>query len=597
MNMDIVRNDEAPSFLQIKGDDNSILNVLNTHRQSGILCDVKLTVDGQSFPAHKAVLAANSRFFFAMFTTEMLEKDKTSASVSTITATAMESLLDFMYTGQIQIHIKNVFELLEASSYLLVEKVKEACCQFLQSILDMENCLMILSMADTFSCSGLSKTVTQYVNREFSEVAKTESFLKLSKEEIIKFLSSDDISIENEDQLLEIVIDWISYDPEVRKDFCGELLKLVRLPFVSLSQLHDLRHEKELNDLIIPRLAPTSKGATHANVAGGITPRKSYRSMEVIVVAGGCDNSAILNSVSCFVPVVGKWVKLAAMKLPRWRLQLVTLQDNILALGGLRDVCVKETAIPFIERFSGQSNSWDATEHQPAVCDVELDSFCAVSTSSNTVLLVGGLDPKTSRCTSQVSSFQLKDEFWLVEQREPLLFPRAGHCLVSYGDHVYALGGFQEPNTLAIREGMRTVECYDPAKDAWTRVQPMIEGRQFSAAVILNDDIFVFGGHDGQNVLRSCEVYNVKLNRWQHIAPMRYSRMKHSAVAHDGKIYVIGGVSNIRKGSEFSSVECYIPEKDLWISAPDMPVGRFDHQCYIANVGYKFLASVLEESY
>lgn len=125
----------------------------------------------------------------------------------------------------------------------------------------------------------------------------------------------------------------------------------------------------------------------------------------------------------------------------------------------------------------------------------------------------------------------------------------------------------------------------------------MIEGRQFSAAVTLNDDIFIFGGYDGQNVLRSCEVYNVKLNRWQHIAPMRYSRMKHSAVAHDGKIYVIGGVSNIRKGSVFRSVECYIPEENLWISAPDMPVGRFDHQCYIANVGYKFLASVLEESH
>ncbi|PFX22730.1 Kelch-like protein 12 [Stylophora pistillata] len=594
--MDLVTNDEAPSFLQIKGDDNSILNELNTYRQSGILCDVKLKVDGQSFPAHKAVLAANSRFFFAMFTTEMLEKDKTSASVSTITATAMESLLDFMYTGQIQIHVQNVFELLEASSYLLVEKVKEACCRFLQRILDMENCLMVLSMADTFSCSGLIQTVTQYVNREFSEVAKTESFLKLSKEEIIKFLSSDDISIENEDQLLEIVIHWISYDPEVRKDFCGELLKLVRLPFVSLSQLHDLRHEKELNDLIIPRLVPTSKGATYANVAGEITARKSCRSMEVIVVAGGCDNSAILNSVCCFVPVVGKWVKLSAMKLPRWRLQLVTLQDNIFAIGGLRDVCVKEPAIPFIERFSGQSNSWDATEHQPAVCDVELDSFCAVSTSSSTVLLVGGLDPKTSRCTSQVSSFELKDKIWLIEQREPLLFARAGHCLVSSGDRVYALGGFQEPNTLAIREGMRTVECYDPAKDAWTCVQPMTAGRQFSAAVTLNDDIFIFGGYDGQKVLRSCEVYNVKLNRWQHIAPMRYSRMKHSAVAHDGKIYVIGGVSNIRKGSEISSVECYIPEENLWISAPDMPVGRFDHQCYFPNVGYKFLASVLEES-
>ena len=150
------------------------------------------------------------------------------------------------------------------------------------------------------------------------------------------------------------------------------------------------------------------------------------------------------------------------------RLQLVTSQDNMLAIGGLRDVCVKERAIPFIERFSGQSNSWDATDHQPVVHDFELDSFGAVSTGSTTFLLVGGLDPKTNRCTSHVSIFELKDGSWFVGQRKSLLFPRAGHCLVSSGDNVYAIGGFQVPNTFAIREGMRTVECYDSTRGKYT---------------------------------------------------------------------------------------------------------------------------------
>lgn len=319
MTMGLVKTDETSACLQIQGDDNITLKVLNTQRHSGILCDVNLTVDGQKFPAHKAVLAANSRFFLAMFTTEMLEKDKTSASVSAISASAMESLLDFMYTGQIQIHIENVFELLEASNYLFVEKVKKACCQFLQSILDMENCFTILSIADAFSCDGLSQTVTQYVNREFSELSKTESFLKLAKEDIIKFLSSDDISIENEEQLIEILIDWIKYDLEVRKDCFVQLLKLVRLPFVSLSYIQGKLAEKELNHLTIPRLTPATKEAPWAQEAGTFTARKSYSSVEVIVVAGGCDHSAIFNSVCCFVPVAGKWAELSHMNLPRWR--------------------------------------------------------------------------------------------------------------------------------------------------------------------------------------------------------------------------------------------------------------------------------------
>lgn len=143
---------------------------------------------------------------------------------------------------------------------------------------------------------------------------------------------------------------------------------------------------------------------------------------------------------------------------------MVTLKDKLLAIGGLRDVCVKDPSIPFIERFSGNSNSWDAIDHQPAVHDVELDSFCAVSTGPSSVLLVGGLDPKNNTCTSNVSAVELKDEASSVGQRASLLFPRAGHCLVSSGDFVYAIGGFQTPNTLAIPEGMRTVECYDKTK-------------------------------------------------------------------------------------------------------------------------------------
>ena len=121
-------------------------------------------------------------------------------------------------------------------------------------------------------------------------------------------------------------------------------------------------------------------------------------------------------------------------------------------------------------------------------------------------------------------------------------------------------------------------------------------GRQFAAAVSLNDSIFVFGGSDGRNILRSCEVYYPKLNRWQYISPMQCSRMKHCAVVHAGKVYVAGGVSSNRPGHVLTSVECYIPEENRWTSVCDMPRGRFDHQCYVVKVGHKFISPVMEKS-
>ena len=142
----------------------------------------------------------------------------------------------------------------------------------------------------------------------------------------------------------------------------------------------------------------------------------------------------------------------------------MTLEDKLFAIGGLRDVCARDPVIPFVERFSGQSNSWDAIEHQPAVHDVELDSFCAVTTGRSSVLLVGGLDPKTNRCTSDVSSVEFKDDSSSVVQLASLFVARAGHCLVLSGDRVYAIGGFQAPHTHVIQDAIRNVECYDMAK-------------------------------------------------------------------------------------------------------------------------------------
>lgn len=143
---------------------------------------------------------------------------------------------------------------------------------------------------------------------------------------------------------------------------------------------------------------------------------------------------------------------------------MVSLEDKLFAIGGLRDVCVRDPLVPFVEGFSGKKNAWNAIDHQPAVPNVELDSFCAVSTGRGGVLLTGGLDPRTNKCTSQVCSVELKDVPPSVVQLTSLIYPRAGHCQVLAGGCVYAIGGFQTPHAHVISDVIRSVECYDIAK-------------------------------------------------------------------------------------------------------------------------------------
>ena len=276
------------------------LENLNAQRQLNILCDILLVVETDELPAHKGVLAANSNYFLAMFTTDMAERQKETVKVNGVKAETMRALLDFMYTGHIKIHDGNVRELLQASNYLLVVRVKESCCRFLEDSIRVENCLWVLSIADEFSCDELSSRATNVLLRDFLQVAQTQEFLGFPVEIMRQLYASNEISVDCEDQLLDSLMEWISYDLKGRECFLEEMLKLIRWKHVKSSELRRLTNSSVL-------LSRCSR------------PRKSYSVLDVIVVAGGCDNSRILDSTACYVPSADKWCRLADMNVPRWR--------------------------------------------------------------------------------------------------------------------------------------------------------------------------------------------------------------------------------------------------------------------------------------
>ena len=55
---------------------------------------------------------------------------------------------------------------------------------------------------------------------------------------MIEWVSSDDVEIRAEDEMFEVVINWVEYSPDRRKDCLLSLLRHVRLTFVTTSYLH-----------------------------------------------------------------------------------------------------------------------------------------------------------------------------------------------------------------------------------------------------------------------------------------------------------------------------------------------------------------------
>jgi hypothetical protein len=79
---------------------------------------------------------------------------------------------------------------------------------------------------------------------------------------------------------------------------------------------------------------------------------------------------------------------------------------------------------------------------------------------------------------------------------------------------------------------------------AWEEVAPLNTPRSNHSAVVLNGEIYVVGGFDGNSNLSSVEIYNPTTDQWRSGTPMPGATIGMAEVI-DGKIYLHAGVNEV----------------------------------------------------
>ncbi|RXN03790.1 POZ- AT hook- and zinc finger-containing 1 isoform X2 [Labeo rohita] len=106
-----------------------MLHNLNSQRKDGgRFCDVILRVGEESFPAHKAVLAACSEYFESVFSCQTEDDGQgKELEMHTISPKVFRDILDFAYTSKIVVRLECFPELMTAAKFLLMRSVIEIC--------------------------------------------------------------------------------------------------------------------------------------------------------------------------------------------------------------------------------------------------------------------------------------------------------------------------------------------------------------------------------------------------------------------------------------------------------------------------------------
>ncbi|KAJ8959808.1 hypothetical protein NQ318_011540 [Aromia moschata] len=472
----------------------TLLEGLNSLREKEELLDITLVIEGTIFRAHKAVLAACSDYFRAMFTDNMLEARQNEICLNGITAKGFHQLLEYAYTTRLALNLANVQDVLEAASHVQMVAVIQACSSYLQSQIDIENCVDIATIAETYSLAQLRMKVYRFMSGHLLEFSNSTEFYRLTPQQLENLLAYDFPVDCSEADVLRIVLAWFfhvdTHELDVRIAYAVRIIRYIHFTEISRRKLHsimekvfeDRKYEWQLYKIIWQEVYLQSnkdKTSFSSNLLNS-------RGMEMAVLKiGGFGISGITNEITYCFSTERKWKHLTSIPhVEQCNFGTAVFNNELYIVGGCFNQSLQENIHPFGFKYSPRYNKWSTMA--------------------------------------------------------PMKIERCRFSLNVVGDMLYAVGGASE----ADEYDTSTCECYNPIVDTWYMIQPLPAYiTQHAGATYENScvcKLYISGGIDRDNVQSYMYCYDANVDKWKMCAPMLKPRADHVMLSIGRHLYVCG---------------------------------------------------------
>ncbi|XP_034717368.1 kelch-like protein 11 [Etheostoma cragini] len=588
----------------------------NDQRKSGLFCDVTLVFSSsgvseervQTLTAHRSVLSAASQYFtlllggqFSESLSGRVELKEWSSSTGPDPDT-VESVLQFMYTGQIGVTTANVHEVLELADRFLLVQLKNFCGEFLMKKVNLSNCVAVHSLAHMYTLDQLAQGAAKTIRRNFHKIIRNEEFFTLPFHLIRDWLSDSGITVDSEQELFEAIVKWVHQNAEEREKYFDELFRLLRLPQISPTYLTRVVRKEPFvaNNAACQQLVSDAlevhavhfenlKSADlelYASYMAAMQPRLG-QNMDVIMVVGGVSEGGdyLSECVGYFV-AEDRWVNL-----PHIHNHLdghaIAVSDSHVYVAGSMEPGFAKT----VERFNPSLNTWE----QVSSLTTRKHSF-GLTCVKDLLYSIGG-HGNFSPGFKDVTVYEPEQDEWHNLEPAPKIL-RDVKTISIEDRYIYVMA--RTPVDMDNEDGLSTVTtCYDTESHKWQEVDslPLIDNYCSFQMAVGSTNFYHTASCCAKSYKVTAEAAQQKINRNTSddildSLPPEVLSMEGTAICYLGEnIFIIGGWRNCNNMDKQYRKEAYsyCAERKRWMLLPPLPHPRCRATACHVRIPYHYL--------
>ncbi|KAJ5076743.1 e3 ubiquitin-protein ligase trim56-like [Anaeramoeba ignava] len=186
----------------------------------------------------------------------MKEYQENKLILKDVSSSILFSILDYFYSGKIEINLENAVEILVFSSKYLIDELIEICLNFIKNNLQIETVVDILKLSESMNFNILIDSSYQFIFDNFDKFIKTSFFLELEENHLNLILSNNCIEID-EFELFQTIIKWGKYKPDINQ--ISNIIDKIRFIDFSKQELEDTLKEDLIPKQISQKLIQFQK--------------------------------------------------------------------------------------------------------------------------------------------------------------------------------------------------------------------------------------------------------------------------------------------------------------------------------------------------